>query len=115
MTFNIFRLTAAASTLLLMTITLPTIAAPIKNIVLVHGAFVDGSGWRPVYNILIRDGYRVSLDCLASVPSHFRCGDEPRGPADRGRTCLSRSPGGCAEPAAGGIRHCPRTQRCTAL
>jgi pimeloyl-ACP methyl ester carboxylesterase len=61
MTFNIFRLTAAASTLLLMTITLPTIAAPIKNIVLVHGAFVDGSGWRPVYDILIKDGYNVSL------------------------------------------------------
>jgi pimeloyl-ACP methyl ester carboxylesterase len=61
MTFNIFRLTAAASTILLMTITLPAIAAPIKNIVLVHGAFVDGSGWRPVYDILIKDGYNVSL------------------------------------------------------
>jgi pimeloyl-ACP methyl ester carboxylesterase len=36
-------------------------AAPIRNIVLVHGAFVDGSGWRPVYDILTRDGYRVSI------------------------------------------------------
>ncbi|HEY2661845.1 MAG TPA: alpha/beta hydrolase [Caulobacteraceae bacterium] len=36
-------------------------AAPIKNIVLVHGAFVDGSGWRPVYDILTRDGYRASI------------------------------------------------------
>ncbi|WP_394830081.1 alpha/beta hydrolase [Pendulispora rubella] len=36
-------------------------AAPIKNIVLVHGAFVDGSGWRPVYDILSRDGYNVSI------------------------------------------------------
>jgi pimeloyl-ACP methyl ester carboxylesterase len=34
---------------------------PIKNIVLVHGAFVDGSGWKPVYEILKRDGYHVSL------------------------------------------------------
>jgi hypothetical protein len=25
----------------------PSLAAPIKNIVLVHGAFVDGSGWKP--------------------------------------------------------------------
>jgi pimeloyl-ACP methyl ester carboxylesterase len=33
----------------------------IKNIVLVHGAFVDGSGWRPVYDILTRDGYKVTL------------------------------------------------------
>jgi pimeloyl-ACP methyl ester carboxylesterase len=36
-------------------------AAPVKNIVLVHGAFVDGSGWRPVYDILVRDGYNVSV------------------------------------------------------
>jgi len=33
----------------------------VKNIVLVHGAFVDGSGWRPVYDILVRDGYNVSV------------------------------------------------------
>ena len=36
-------------------------AAPIKNIVLVHGAFVGGSGWRPVYDILVKDGYHVTL------------------------------------------------------
>ena len=36
-------------------------AAPIKNIVLVHGAFVDGSGWRSVYDILVKDGYHVTL------------------------------------------------------
>jgi len=36
-------------------------AAPTRNIVLVHGAFVDGSGWRPVYDILTHDGYRVSI------------------------------------------------------
>jgi pimeloyl-ACP methyl ester carboxylesterase len=37
-------------------------AAPlIQNIVLVHGAFVDGSGWRPVYDILVHDGYHVTL------------------------------------------------------
>jgi pimeloyl-ACP methyl ester carboxylesterase len=37
------------------------IAAPVKNIVLVHGAFVNGSGWKPVYEILVRDGYHVSV------------------------------------------------------
>jgi pimeloyl-ACP methyl ester carboxylesterase len=36
-------------------------ATPIKNIVLVHGAFVDGSGWQPVYDILVQDGYYVTL------------------------------------------------------
>ncbi|MGD0230549.1 MAG: alpha/beta hydrolase, partial [Syntrophorhabdales bacterium] len=33
----------------------------VRNIVLVHGAWADGSGWRGVYDILIRDGYNVSV------------------------------------------------------
>jgi pimeloyl-ACP methyl ester carboxylesterase len=33
----------------------------IRNIVLVHGAFVDGSGWQGVYNHLAADGYRVAV------------------------------------------------------
>jgi pimeloyl-ACP methyl ester carboxylesterase len=32
-----------------------------RNIVIVHGAFVDGSGWRAVHDILESDGYRVSI------------------------------------------------------
>jgi len=32
---------------------------PIKNVVLVHGAFVDGSGWESVYQILTQKGYKV--------------------------------------------------------
>jgi pimeloyl-ACP methyl ester carboxylesterase len=36
-------------------------AEPIKNVVLVHGAFADGSGWRAVADILERDGYSVSV------------------------------------------------------
>jgi len=31
------------------------------NIVLVHGGFVDGSGWEGVYKILRKDGYTVSI------------------------------------------------------
>ena len=31
------------------------------NIVLVHGGFVDGSGWEGVYRILTKDGYTVSV------------------------------------------------------
>src|SRR6202165_5038916 len=31
------------------------------NVVLVHGGFVDGSGWLGVYNILKRDGFNVSI------------------------------------------------------
>ncbi len=33
----------------------------VKNIVLVHGAGADGSGWRGVYEILKKDGYHVSI------------------------------------------------------
>ena len=36
-------------------------AAGIKNVVLVHGAFADGSGWDAVAKILEKDGYRVSV------------------------------------------------------
>jgi len=33
----------------------------VMNVVLVHGAWADGSGWRRVYDILSRDGYHVSI------------------------------------------------------
>lgn len=36
-------------------------AEPLKNIVLVHGAWVDASGWKPVYDILIKDGFHVAM------------------------------------------------------
>jgi pimeloyl-ACP methyl ester carboxylesterase len=32
-----------------------------KNIVLVHGGFVDGAGWEGVYRVLKQDGYNVSI------------------------------------------------------
>ena len=32
-----------------------------NNIVLVHGGFVDGSGWEGVYRKLTKDGYNVSI------------------------------------------------------
>lgn len=33
----------------------------VKNVVLVHGAFADGAGWRAVYDDLTARGYRVSI------------------------------------------------------
>lgn len=45
-------------------LTVPAVAAdapPIKNIVLVHGAWVDGSGWKPIYDILTKDGFKVAV------------------------------------------------------
>ena len=59
-------LTAAlvSATLLLEGTVRVAVAAPptgIKNIVLVHGAFADGSGWKAVARILEKDGYTVSV------------------------------------------------------
>ncbi|AWS47359.1 alpha/beta fold hydrolase [Streptosporangium sp. 'caverna'] len=33
----------------------------IRNVVLVHGGFVDGSGWQGVYDDLARDGFRIRI------------------------------------------------------
>lgn len=52
---------AAAALCLLTAAAAPASAAPVKNIVLVHGAFVGGAGWRPVYDILTNHGYKVTL------------------------------------------------------
>ena len=53
--------TAAAAAALLAAAAVPAQAAPVKNIVLVHGAFADASGWRRVAGILGKDGYTVSM------------------------------------------------------
>src|SRR3982074_580389 len=52
---------SAAAFLVLAGTALPVLGAPVKTIVLVHGAFVDGSGWKPVYDILVKDGYSVTV------------------------------------------------------
>ncbi len=57
------QLTTAAALALSALISSP-LAAPagaIKNVVLVHGAFADGSGWNAVSDILTKDGYAVSI------------------------------------------------------
>ena len=52
---------SAAALLVLAGTAVPVLAAPVKNIVVVHGAFADGSGWKPVYDILVNDGYNVAV------------------------------------------------------
>src|ERR1700742_1233120 len=54
---------AVCGSLLLGSASQTAIAAPgkIKTIVLVHGAFADGSGWEAVAKILRKDGYTVSV------------------------------------------------------
>lgn len=57
-----FHLTVAIALVLVLRLApAPAFAAPVKNIVLVHGAWADGSGWKGVYDILVKDGYNVSI------------------------------------------------------
>ena len=51
---------AIAAVLSLVSIVRPAAADPLKNIVLVHGAWVDASGWKPVYEILTKEGFNVT-------------------------------------------------------
>src|SRR5712671_967461 len=61
---------SAAASLVLVGAATTALADPVKNIVLVHGAWVDGSGWKPVYEILVKDGYAVTQvqEPLTSFP-----------------------------------------------
>jgi len=57
-------ISAVAAAVALATVAPPASAEPaeaVRNIVLVHGAFADGSGWRGVYDELTARGYRVSI------------------------------------------------------
>src|SRR3984885_8236937 len=52
---------SATASLVLVGAATTALATPVKNIVLVHGAWVDGSGWKPVYEILTKHGYNVTM------------------------------------------------------
>ena len=39
----------------------PKAVESVKNVLLIHGGFVDGSGWQGVYDLLKKDGYNVSI------------------------------------------------------
>ncbi|PSJ55589.1 alpha/beta hydrolase [Pseudaminobacter soli (ex Li et al. 2025)] len=60
---SLFTLLAAASALALGVSATATKAhaADVKSVVLVHGGFVDGSGWQGVYDVLKKDGYDVTI------------------------------------------------------
>jgi len=59
----------------------------VRNVVLVHGGFVDGSGWRGVYDALTADGYNVSvvqnqtLSLESDVETTHQVLDQQDGPA----------------------------------
>src|SRR3954447_4192009 len=59
----------------------------VQNVVLVHGGFVDGSGWRGVYDLLKADGFNVSvvqnqtLSLESDVATTHNVLDQQDGPA----------------------------------
>ncbi len=52
---------AALSALSSIALATPVAAEPVKNIVLVHGAWVDASGWKAVYEVLVKEGFLVTM------------------------------------------------------
>jgi pimeloyl-ACP methyl ester carboxylesterase len=59
----------------------------VRNVVLVHGGFVDGSGWQGVYDLLKADGFNVSvvqnqtLSLESDVETTHNVLDQQDGPA----------------------------------
>lgn len=107
MTFKRAVLSLLCSSLLLSAGTASALAVPIKNIVLVHGAFVDGAGWQPVYERLTKDGYHVTLvqEPLTSFPEDVaaakRIIDQQNGPV----VLVGHSYGGAIITEAGNDSH----------
>ncbi len=80
---------------------------PVHNVVLVHGAFADGSGWKPVADILRKDGYTVSIvqepetSLADDVAAANRVLDAQSGPA----VLVGHSYGGAVITEAGNNAH----------
>jgi pimeloyl-ACP methyl ester carboxylesterase len=58
---------AATAVLALGTLTTQAAESSVKNVVLVHGGWVDGSGWSQVYRGLRKDGYNVTIVQIPTV------------------------------------------------
>lgn len=98
---------AAAAVALLSAAVAPARAEPVRNVVLVHGAFADGSGWRRVADILLKDGYTVSIvqepgtSLADDVAATNRILDRQSGPA----VLVGHSYGGAVITEAGNNAH----------
>src|SRR5580704_2918045 len=58
---NALPMTPPVASLALASAAVAADAAKVKSVVLVHGGFVDGSGWEGVYDLLKNDGYDVTI------------------------------------------------------
>lgn len=75
----------------------------IKNIVMVHGAWADGSGWRPVYEILKAEGYNVRMvqNPLISLTADVAATDRVLDRMDGATILVGHSYGGAVITEAG--------------
>jgi pimeloyl-ACP methyl ester carboxylesterase len=74
-----------------------------KNIILVHGGFVDGSGWEGVYQILKKQGYNVSVvqNPTISLQDDVRVTKQVLGAQDGPAILVGHSYGGAVITEAG--------------
>ncbi len=99
--------TALLGALMVAAVPVVATAEPIRNIVLVHGAWVDASGWRGVYDILTARGYNVTMvqepltSLAADVAATRRVLDALDGPA----VLVGHSYGGSVITEAGADPH----------
>lgn len=79
----------------------------IKNVVLVHGAFADGSGWKAVSDILTKDGYKVSIvqPPETSLPDDVAATNRVLDAQDGPAVLVGHSYGGIIITAAGNNAH----------
>ena len=58
---NTMQVLAAIGIMIVFLTNLKAQTMSVKNVVLVHGAFADGSGWRGIYDVLTKKGYKVTI------------------------------------------------------
>ena len=105
----LFRMVAAAMSLAGAAVAYGASSAPpsVRNVVLVHGAFADGSGWMAVADILKKDGFNVAIAqppetaLEDDVAATKRAIDSMRGPV----VLVGHSYGGVVITAAGNDEH----------
>ena len=107
---NFPRILSAALSVAAVAAAMPAKAKPagaVKNVVLVHGAFADGSGWKSVSDILTKDGYKVSIvqPPETSLPDDVAATNRVLDAQDGPTVLVGHSYGGIIITAAGANSH----------
>lgn len=101
--FSSFRLpTIGIAALMCVSFAAPVFAEA-RNVVLVHGSWLDGSSWRAVHDLLVADGYRVTVAQLplTSLDADVASVDQALAQQDGPVVLVGHSYGGAVITAAG--------------